>query len=370
MSRTGICLVSGIYPPESGGPAKFTSTFSRWLLSHDYSVSVVTLTDQADYFEKINELSVMRISRNRNLLLRYLTSARYIFRYSKNRVIVANGMFLEVLICKIFTGRRYFTKIPGDIVWERAKNSNYTSLNINDFQNSHLNLKYRIFRYFFSKSLKMSEGVIVPSHHLYQLVLSWGINPQKIKLVFNSISLDIFEFNSKNSRDIDVLTVSRLVKWKGLDEVIKACGKLSLNLTIVGSGPERDRLEKIAIQYGTSVKFVGEVSQSQLPSYYARAKYFVLNSTFEATSYALLEARSCGAFSIANSQTGSEDVIKHLEDGLLCGDTTGLDIESALEYAVSHEFFVEDARSKARLRTEKLFNLENNFADIFRYVTQ
>ena len=44
----GICLTSGIYPPESGGPAKFTATFSKWVRDNtDIPVSVVTLTDGA-----------------------------------------------------------------------------------------------------------------------------------------------------------------------------------------------------------------------------------------------------------------------------------------------------------------------------------
>ena len=364
MLRSGICVVSGIYPPESGGPAKFAATFSKWASSKLPHTSVVTLTDEADYFLAENGVTIRKISRQRNLISRYLRSAISIFGDSKNAGILVNGMFLEACLMHFLSGKKYVVKIPGDIVWERARNSGLTKLNIDDFQNTNLPFKYKLFRAAFTLSLRSAKKVIVPSSHLKNLVIAWGIQREKIELIYNSISLDNFSYNPMGEKNIDVITVSRLVTWKGLDEVILACSTLNLNLTIVGDGPERLNLENLALKCGANVNFLGDVAQNLLPNLYARSKYFVLNSTFEATSYALLEARACGVFSIANSKTGSEDVIHHRVDGLLCKGDDGFTVESALKYAMNNQIFVDDAKFKARERTEELFNMEINFKRI------
>ena len=364
MLRSGICVVSGIYPPESGGPAKFASTFSKWASPKLPNASVVTLTDGADSFLEENGIRIRKISRQRNLISRYLRSAISIFGDSKNSGILVNGMFLEACLMHFLSGKKYVVKIPGDIVWERARNSGLTKLNIDDFQNTNLPFKYKLFRAAFTLSLRSAKKVIVPSSHLKNLVIAWGIQREKIELIYNSISLDNFSYNPMGEKNIDVITVSRLVTWKGLDEVILACSTLNLNLTIVGDGPERLNLENLALKCGANVNFVGDVDQDLLPNLYARSKYFVLNSTFEATSYALLEARACGVFSIANSKTGSEDVIHHRVDGMLCKGDDGFTVESALKYAINNQNFVDDAKFKARERTEELFNMEINFKRI------
>ena len=369
MLKRNLCVVSGIYPPESGGPAKFSATFSQWASQRLTYTSVVTLTDGEDSLSKDKKVVIRKISRARNLLVRYLITATTVFKASKGAGILANGMFIEVGLMHLLFRKKYVVKIPGDIVWERARNTGKTKLEIDEFQKSKLPLKYKLFRTAFTFSLNSAKEVIVPSSHLRDLAISWGIKANKIQLVFNSISLENFSYFGGASKDIDVLTVSRLVSWKGLDEVILACGKLNLSLTVVGDGPERSNLENLALKCGARVNFVGDIAQHLLPSIYSQSKYFVLNSTFEATSYALLEARACGVFSIANSHTGSEDVIQHRIDGLLCKGTDGFTVESALKFAIDNPDFVKSSLPRARIRTEQLFNMEINFQKILELTT-
>lgn len=276
--RAGICLASGIYPPESGGPAKFTATFSKWVKENsDIPVSVVTLTDGDSKTEIVDGIQIIKISRNQNLLLRYLKTAIAIRKNSSRKIhILANGLFLETALASLLGGRTYFTKIPGDIVWERARNSGRTSLDIKSFQGSKLPFKYKIFRKVFSFSLKRSKKVVVPSSQLQEMALNWGIKPAKINLIFNSISTSRFEFKPNANKKYDVLSVCRLVPWKGLDEVVRVCSQLSLSLAIAGSGPEMENLQKLVNSLSANVEFLGEVSQARLPELYKSSKFLYL----------------------------------------------------------------------------------------------
>ena len=42
-----ICVATGIFPPDTGGPAKFAETFLAWCQQNDHRVEAVSLTDTA-----------------------------------------------------------------------------------------------------------------------------------------------------------------------------------------------------------------------------------------------------------------------------------------------------------------------------------
>ena len=365
-----ICIVTGIFPPESGGPSKFAESFLSWGERTGRRISVISLTNDYDEFRKLGDNSVILISRNRIFLSRFYKSVVAIRKMMRSGVpILANGMFLEVLVASYFTFKsgKYVVKIPGDIVWERSRNNGQTNLSIDDYQDSKLSFKYALFRKLFSKSICRADSVIVPSTHLKNLAMLWGASNSKIELVFNSIDLNRFAFRENLNSQYDVLTVCRLVPWKGLDELVDACAKLNLTLAVVGDGPERSHLEKLSIKTGAQVTFFGEIPQARLPEILKLASSFVLNSNFEATSYALIEARSVGLFSIARRNTGSEEVITHNYDGLLCGKE-GPTLKEALAIFKNDRPFTLQALERARLDCEVRFNESKNFQKIFEIV--
>jgi glycosyltransferase involved in cell wall biosynthesis len=161
-----------------------------------------------------------------------------------------------------------------------------------------------------------------------------------------------------------VVAVNRLVSWKGTEAVIKACGELNLSLLVIGDGPERAELEEAAKKYGSKVNFQGEAQQVEIVELLNSAYVFILNSSFEATSYALLEARSCGLAAIAREGTGSEEIIHHMEDGILCGPKSGMEIEIALKTLFSSQFPLIEMGSRARADVESRFNSDVNFRRI------
>jgi len=365
-----ICIVTGIFPPDTGGPAKFAEAFLNWGKLTGKRVAVISLTNQEDQIKNVPNSRITLISRQRRFVSRFVRSVLAIRSMMNQGVpILANGMFLETLIAR-YLGvpfLKYSTKIPGDIVWERARNSGVTRLGIDEFQTAKLSLRYRIFRMLFSVSLRKSTSVVVPSSHLRKLAQTWGVRENNVNLIFNSIDLEHFALNKNCGAEFDVMTVCRLVKWKGVEELVHACSELDLALAIIGDGPERESLERLSVELNASVTFFGEVDQSQLPELLTRASAFVLNSSFEATSYALIEARAIGLFSIARSNTGSEEIITHNLDGLLCGPET-MNLHEALSVYKKDKAFVSKCVKHARIDCETRFNQSSNFERIYNLV--
>jgi glycosyltransferase involved in cell wall biosynthesis len=68
------------------------------------------------------------------------------------------------------------------------------------------------------------------------------------------------------------LVVSALVPYKRVDQAIRACATLGHPLKIVGSGPEAERLKRLARELGAKVEFIGFASDEEVVGHYCRAK--------------------------------------------------------------------------------------------------
>ena len=361
-----VALFTGIYPPDTGGPAKFAETFASYLTEENQDVMVYAYSGSIDQDSVHLGSGATLIPIRFNLIKRYLYMIRFILEEaSHGALIIVNGCFWEIAIARHLKKFKYVTKVPGDIVWERARNTHKTRSSIDQYnlvRQSH----YRILRYLFTYSLVKSHLTIVPSLHLQELCQIWGVQPSRIVLIRNSISTKRFSPDPRVEKIYDFITVCRLVSWKGVEEIIDSAAKLRSRLVVVGDGPEREKLELLAKALIADVEFKGNLQQKDLPFLLQQSKAFVLNSTFEATSYALLEAQSTALLVIANEKTGSEEVISHEWTGLLCGAKSGLTMLDAMEKCMLHGPDIDAMKNRARLNVEEHFNLEKNYAEILR----
>ncbi len=128
-----------------------------------------------------------------------------------------------------------------------------------------------------------------------------------------------------------LLTVGRLVPRKGLDTVLRALPALlssfpELRYHIVGSGPDRARLEKLACTLNVveAVTFLGHVANEVLPSTYRGAMIFVMPAravpdaaSIEGFGIVYLEASASGLPVVAGRSGGAVEAVKHEETGYL-----------------------------------------------------
>ncbi len=364
--KSSVLLVSGIYPPDTGGPATFTQDFSRWLAHKNLNISVVTYTDGPSNTVIDEGVKVIQIHRGKNIVIRYFRFIRTLIKnYDSSTKVLASGAFLEILSASLFRDIEYTVKIPGDIVWERARNSGITDLDINSFQKSELNAKYRIFRKLFNLSISRAKNIVVPSEFLQNLVASWVGNSKKIDLIYNSIDYSNFSKTESHNIVFNVITASRLVPWKGVEEIIKCCSELNLSLAIAGEGPDETRLKELASALGASVTFLGQIPKSEMSEFYRTGKIFVLNSSYEGLPHALIEAKASGLLCVGRAGTGSEEVIRDMVDGILVNGEPGNNLKETLERALSNPELVARLRLKAHEDVVIRFSQDINFQKIY-----
>lgn len=361
--KESYCILTGIYAPDTGGPAKFAQTFSEFVHRAGFNAHVITYTNSKNHTQVVHSQTIEATSRGLPIALRYLRSIVLINKQiNLGSKIIANGCFIELAILRIFRKFDFVVKVPGDIVWERARNTSQTSLGIVEFQESRLSWKYRLFRLLYSFSVRSATSVIVPSSQLYSLACKWGAKTSSIHLIYNSISVpEVFE---PCATEYDFVTVSRLVPWKGVDKIIEEiCGQ-GLSLLIVGDGPERSSLFKLSLRYPKLVTFAGEIEASSVGNYLKKAQYFVLNSSFEATSYALIEAMALGLVPIANGGTGSAEVIRHGINGLLYGNDSNLSFREAIHTVKADKELSRKMALEAHHTVDEKFNIKHNYHQI------
>jgi glycosyltransferase involved in cell wall biosynthesis len=367
--RRDLLLISGIFPPETGGPAKFTADFASWCALTGNKVAVITYRNCNNQLN-LSDLGydVVPALKSESLLNTYITMINTIRRSVGTGVpALAVGAFLETYIASLLFRFNYVAKVPGDIVWERARNNRITNLDIESFQNFKLPLKYKIYRFLYTQSLVRASQVIVPSKGLRDLCIVWGIQEEKISLIYNSVNIDKYLTLTNTKSEFDVLTVCRLVPWKGVDEVIRYCSTRGLKLAVAGDGPERTSLESLAVSLQAKVSFLGDIPEEEVLNVMSKSKVFVLNSSYEGLPHALIEARAARLISVARDGTGSAEVIHDDVDGLLVRRDRNL--EETMDLALSSADELSGYRSKAALDAKNRFNREQNFQRIFDAVT-
>ena len=102
------------------------------------------------------------------------------------------------------------------------------------------------------------------------------------------------------------LTVSRLAPTKHIDLLIEAANKMQFKLKIVGTGNQEKYLKSIA---GSTVEFLGAVSDEKLSDLYANAKAFLYASLNEDFGMVPVEAMSYGTPVVALASGGVKETV-------------------------------------------------------------
>lgn len=125
-------------------------------------------------------------------------------------------------------------------------------------------------------------------------------------VVYPPVDIDKFTVGDQSEIKDYFLYVSRLVDYKRCDLVIEAFNKLNIPLKVVGRGPEKNKLMKMA---NKNIEFLGHLSDEDMKKYYRQAKAFVFAAE-EDFGIVPLEAMASGRPVIAYGKGGvTESVV-------------------------------------------------------------
>lgn len=161
-----------------------------------------------------------------------------------------------------------------------------------------------------------------------------------------------------------LLFAGRMVRYKGLEVLMRALPGLEVETVLVGDGPLRGSLETMAAELGIAdrVRFVGKVSDEELLAWYYASDAFVLPSISRQEAFGIvqLEAMLCGRPVVSTDvPTGVPWVNEHERTGLTVrhGDVAAL--RGALARLVCDPEFRQGLGRAARARVLSQFTAEH-----------
>ena len=153
----------------------------------------------------------------------------------------------------------------------------------------------------------------------------------RAKLQPNGCDVSEFFPDPAVQRDKTVLTVTRLTnKQKRTTDLIKAMAELpeEWTLDIVGTGPDREMLERLAadLKLSSRVRFHGFVGRAAVRDLFRRCGVYAMPSANEGLAVAALEAMACGAAVVLSQIRAFEPLVTDGVNGRLVpvGDVKGL----------------------------------------------
>ncbi|OCT16156.1 group 1 glycosyl transferase [Paenibacillus pectinilyticus] len=351
MNRRKVVLVAGVFPPGIGGMQSYYYNLSKHT-KHDITVLAPEYPG-SDAFDGEQSFRTVRGSFMRGERANFTSWGR-LFRHVKKMMTVEEPdvtVYGYVLIgfigllFKVFGRRCYVISTHGmDMLMFRR----FFGLN-----------------YMVKQILVHADGVLTNSLFTKKLVEDYGVDPSRISLVHPGVEA-VFNKETANLELVRrfglegkyvILSVGRLVTRKGQDRVIESMPEIIQHIpnavyVIVGDGPDRARLEQLAITHGVAdaVVFVGSVSGSEdLNDYYNLADQFIMvcreleKGDAEGFGIVYLEAASTGVPVIAGRSGGALEAVLDGVTGVL------VDPDSHAEIVESVILLARDEEIRERL---------------------
>jgi teichuronic acid biosynthesis glycosyltransferase TuaC len=182
--------------------------------------------------------------------------------------------------------------------------------------------------------------VITVSESLRQGLIALGVGPDHIVTLRNGVDLERFHPRDRSEARAaagltatTILSVGNLLELKGHHLVIESLAALpDVHAVIVGEGPMRAELATIADRCGVSerVRFVGNVPQAELVTFYSAADFLVLASSMEGMPNVVLESLACGTPVIATPVGGVGEILNTPAAGLVLRERSARAIAEAV----------------------------------------
>ncbi|MCS7072040.1 MAG: glycosyltransferase family 4 protein, partial [Anaerolinea sp.] len=264
-------------------------------------------------------------------LARYAATARSLLNW-------ADIVYIHTLGLPLIGPRRAprIIKIVGDLAWERAVRRGWIAptTDIDTFQTGRYHWLAELAKRARAREAARMDTVIVPSAYLKRMVTGWGVPSERVQVIYNALPPAEHSPDRPETRadaraalglPIDapvVLTVGRILPWKGVDHLIAALARArvaDLRLIVAGDGDQLPALRAQAGALGVAnrVTFLGRVGRDRLPLYMRAADYVALYSGYEGLSHTLLESLRAGTPVIASDKGGNPEVVVHDVNGLL-----------------------------------------------------
>jgi glycosyltransferase involved in cell wall biosynthesis len=358
-----VGLVTGIFPPDIGGPATYVAALGMGLTERGHAVEVITYSDarghRADWPFVVRRIGRTARARRAQAVLEIARLAR------RSDVLLVAGLVEAATIANGLARRPCVVRVVGDSAWERARNRGLTTQEFGAFQRAEHASPIAGWQRRRTRCLRRARVVVVPSEFLRTVVAGWGAI-KRIDVIPNGVSDEFLR--ATEVVDLDALRAAhdlparfllyagRLTNWKGCDTLIRVLPRLpgDVGVVIVGDGPERAALGGIAerLRLVERVRFLPAAGRATVAGLMRLAACVVLNSGYEGHPHVVLEAMAVGAPVAAAAECGTRELVVDGDNGLLFEKDNSPQIVAALgrilDDAALRQRLVEGGKAAAR----------------------
>jgi glycosyltransferase involved in cell wall biosynthesis len=318
-----VLVVSGIWPPDPGGPASHAPALADFLVSRGHEVEVVTTANAPPAARPYH---VAWISRRLPPGIRHAGVALAVARRARAcDVVYATSMIRRAAMGAGLAGTPLVVKLVSDEVFERQQREGRFTGGLDEFQRVG-GLRVGFLRRTRDRALRRAHHVFCPSAYLRQIALGWGLDPARVSVLPNPAP-EVPELPSRDELrgelGLDGSTLAfagRLGPQKALGVALEAlAGVPAAALVIAGDGPDRAALELRAreLRVDGRTRFLGSVSREAVLRLFRAADATLLSSSWENLPHTVLEALVVGSPVIATAVGGVPEVVRDGENGLL-----------------------------------------------------
>jgi glycosyltransferase involved in cell wall biosynthesis len=174
------------------------------------------------------------------------------------------------------------------------------------------------------------------------------------EVIYPPVNTRFYEPDHRVQREDFYLVVSALTGYKRVDLAVKAAKKLKKRLIVIGEGPDRPALQKMA---GPETKFLGWQSDAAVRDHYRRAKALLFPGE-EDFGIVPVEMQACGGPVIALARGGALETVIGNETGLFFAQADEKSLSAAIEHFESRQWNEEAIRQNAQRFSEERFMME------------
>ncbi|MGP8104966.1 MAG: glycosyltransferase family 4 protein [Desulfobaccales bacterium] len=229
---------------------------------------------------------------------------------------------------------------------------------------------------------RLSQVVAISPQQVVELQRRWKVPQVKVRLIPHGIDTEPFDQRQVIKNQTGPLRLIFLGRLADMDKgvlwlpgILKGAEAQGAEFIcdIVGSGPDREKLQAAMSRNGLSgkVRFHGQKPPGDIPGLLSQADGFLMTSRFEGLPMSLLEAMAAGCVPVVSRLHGITDVIvEEGASGFLCPmGKTGAFAEK-IAFLHQNRDRLAEMSAAARRRVTARFSLERMAADYDRLFTE
>ena len=161
-----------------------------------------------------------------------------------------------------------------------------------------------------------------------------------------------------------ILSVGRLVKYKGYENLIMAMINVDAKLIIIGNGPEYKRLQDVILKYnlGNKIFILTDINNTKKKIFYKNASIFCLPSINKSESYgmSIVEAMSYGLPLVTTNliDSGISWLNKHDATGICVNPNNTNELSNAIKKILQSPDLCKKFSNNSRKRYEDKLTLK------------